>query len=145
MDQLKQLLRRVKSQAAVRSHAAEAHVKDIRTHERDAWAELEAKLQSAEANLQSAEEEAQSVKKEAEAKVQSVCKAVEEAKEYRLLCHHELNARKEFGLAAIREATKNQREWLARADTKIQACQQSLDKARQEQTTLDSSLAGESG
>lgn len=144
-DRLEQLLRRVKAQAAARSSAVEAHIKDIRTHERDAWAELEARFQLADAKVQSTEEEAQSARMEAEAKIQSADKAVEEAKEYRLLCEIELNTRKEYGSGAIHQAEKNQREWLARADVRIQMYQKSLDKARQEEMTPDASSAGDSG
>lgn len=133
-EQAERWLRSIKAQAA---NAVEEHVKDIRTREHDTWAELEAKFQAADAKVQSTEEEAQSVRMEAEAKIQSADKAVEEAKEYRLLCHIQLYARKEFGSEAIRQAEKNQREWLARADAKIQACQ--------EETTIDASYTGESG
>lgn len=110
----------LKAQAAAGKNAVEAYIKDVQAKERDACAKLEAKIQSAE-------------------------KAVEQAQEHLSVCRIELRARKALGEQAILQAEKTELAWMAKADAKVQASQELLDKIHQEETTLDAFPSGESG
>lgn len=153
VQECEQALRRTHEKAAQLEHAFQADLDNLRVVQRNAYAELETKVQMAEKEAEQtreAERQAEEEVKQAMEHLQkchenlnAVKAANKETVEHFLKCRDDLHAMKIRNMEAVSAQEERIRSLHSQAAARIQRFDEMLDEARQEEMTRDASSAGE--